>query len=212
MHRLAVCLLLVCAGCLNASCLPTQISGASAPTEHTFPLSAEDIAAANDTNCHQYWVTGDAQADLDEALKQLAERKVKIVEGNPIAMATALKHRLFVSPGFAKLAVAQKAPLLAHELVHYCQRDQMGSVAFEQSVGHSKGRWRIEVPAYAQSIISHAKQGIDPQVLADYTDELLHKLRDNYWLHDIAPEDYERETLNAWDAALATVRPEDPAP
>jgi hypothetical protein len=201
MKRLAVGLLACAGSFILASCIPTQISGASAPTEHTFPLKAADVEAAADTSCYQAWVTGDPQADLDEGLRLLAERKVKIVEGNPIAMATALKHRLLVAPGFAKLDASKKSALLAHELVHYCQRDTMGSVAFEQSVGHSAGRWRIEVPAYAQSLISYTKQGAPAEALDAYVEETLQRLRDNYWLHDIQPGEYERETRKIWTAA-----------
>lgn len=184
----------------SPGCFPTKISGAQAPTEHTFRLTARDvdIAVSWGQRCAQDWVTGDSTKDVETALGLLERRGVRVKVGNPVAGGTALRRTLLVSKDFETSSAASKARLLSHELVHYCERDLLGHKAFEELYAHSAGRWRIETPAHLQQFATLALQGATQPALAEAIEARLPTMRDSYWLHDIDPEQYAAETRAIW--------------
>lgn len=192
---------------LVASCLPTKISGSPNPTDDTAPLSAEDIAAGKDTSCYQDWLTGDAGRDIAMAYALLDERGVRIVRGNPAAGATALRTRLIVADDFDERDPRLLAALLSHELVHYCQRDAQGNDPFDQAYFASPGRWRTEVPAYSQYFRALALYCLNADDLEAAIENRVTSMRQRYWLWDLDPEQYERETAAIWHAAVVDVVP-----
>lgn len=183
-------------------CAPLQISGASEPTEHTFKLLDTDIAYAEDGSCTQTWVTGDVAADLEAALGILADRRVRIVEGNPIATATALEHKLLVSKKYVAYPDAAKVRVLSHELVHYCHRDKEGDRQFEASYFHSAGRWRTETAADKQLFRTMTIQCIPLPEVEEAMETRLVRMRDFYLLWDIDSEQYDTETRRIWRTVL----------
>lgn len=186
-----------------AACLPLSFSGSSVPTDHTFKLTAEDIAAAADTSCYQEWVGADPEANRDEALRRLEARGVDIVERTASRFTMALRGQTRVGKGFWENPVAVQAVILTHELTHYCQRDDLGDDEFDTAYAHSAGRWRVEVAGHAQSIRTMKAHSPDAAAgaVAEYIDVQLVKMRDAYWLHDIEPGQYEGETRKVWEAA-----------
>ncbi len=183
-------------------CLPVQVSGASEPTEHTFMLTEADLAYVESDTCRQDWVTGSPATDLETAETMLDERGVRIKPGNPVATATALARTLRVSKDYEKRDTAGKAILLSHELVHYCQRDEQGHTAFEESYFASAGRWRAEVPAYLQSFRTMLLQCMPIPVVEAAIEKRIMTMRDTYLLWDIEPTQYETETRRIWRSVL----------
>lgn len=182
---------------LTALALPScglQFSGASAPTEHTFKLTTSDLEEAAALDCDQAWASGDATSDVRVGLQILAERKVKVVKKNPFAGGTALAYRLYVTPEWDDRPENWKATLLRHELTHYCDRDRLGDTQFEIRYAHSAGRWVLETRAYAQSVREWSALGASEPQLRGYVDEKVGELRDQYFLWDIDPAQFEAET------------------
>jgi hypothetical protein len=188
--------------CLLCSCIPIAISGSNVPTEHTFQLTEKDIAAASSEECVQEWVTDDPVANHGMALALLEERGVKVTERSAIRFVTAFERRLRLGDGFWDKPTSIQAEILSHELVHYCQRDQLGDRAFELAYAHSAGRWRIEVPAFAQNVRTMREQGVSHDELQMYIDSRIVSLRNFYLLWDIAPDQYEKETRPILESAM----------
>ncbi len=184
-----------------AACIPVTFSGSNVPTDHVFRLTADDIAAAESSTCAQDWVEDDVQFNVHTAIAELDDRGIKIVERKRRGFSVAAPRRLYVGKGFWDKPVASQAVTLSHELVHYCQRAALGA-KFEDAYLHSAGRWRLEVPAYAQSIRTMHEQGTDEQALANVIGIRLTKMRDDYFLHDIDPAQYEMVTRRIWEAEL----------
>lgn len=182
-------------------CGAFRFSGASEPTDHTFKLTADDIAYVESDECVQRWVTGDAEEDLAKARELLKERRVKIVKGNPIAMATALKRKLLVSDKFDAMTDEGEVVLLSHELVHYCHRDEQGS-EFDMNYLHSAGRWRTETAAYLQGFRSMLLLCTPIGDVEDDIEKRLVAMRNMYLLWDIDPQQYVAETRRIWRSAL----------
>lgn len=185
---------------LLVACLPSRISGSSVPTEHTFRLTEEDLEAGASTSCAQAWVTGDPAKDIATARTMLRARGVKIVERNPGTTATALEHRLLVERGFHNKPPKVQAEIYSHELVHYCQRDAQGWIPFEEAYFTSDGRWRAEVPAYAQSFRTQVLQGRARDEVRRDIGRRISSMRDGYWLWDIDPKQYKVETRRIWES------------
>lgn len=185
-----------------AACIPVKLSGSSVPTDHTFRLTPEDIAAAHDTACVQDWIGPDPGPNRAEALKRLEARGVKISERKVLASTTAYATVLRVGHGFWEKPLEEQAAVLSHELVHYCQRDVLGDVAFVELWGHSAGRWSLEVPAHTQGIRTYKAQGWTDEQVGAYIEWKIGKMRNFYWLWDIDPGQYEEETRRAWEVVL----------
>jgi hypothetical protein len=177
-----------------------SFSGSNVPTEHTFRLTEADVEAAADVSCAQEWVASEPGENRDEALRLLKERDIPVIERPGVRFTTALRGQLRVGRGFSEKPVSLQAVILTHELEHYCRRDKIGDNAFDKGYAHSAGRWRVETPAYGQSIATLVAQGANEEAVAQYIDEQLVSMRDFYFLHDIDPEQYEEETRKIWEA------------
>ena len=185
-------------------CFPIHISGSNVPTDNTTLLTAADIAAAEGylESCRVDLVSNNAQEVVDQALAELKERHIRIVEREKLTFTTAFRTRLEVKKGFWDEPVAYQAATLTHELVHYCQRRDLGNLTFEKSYANSPGRWRIEVPAVAQDIRTAVAVGFEDWSPRKYIDEKLPGMRDFYMLHDLDPIQYELETRRIWESVL----------
>jgi hypothetical protein len=182
-----------------AACVPLSFSGSNVPTDHTFTLTNEDIAAAESDECAVEWITDDAGLNRDQALSLLDDLGVRIVEREVAKFTTATPRRLFVGKGFSERPIPSQATTLTHELVHYCQMDASNAI-FVKSYAHSAGRWRIEVPAFSQSIRTMIRQGESDELVSDYIDAKLVSMRDFYFLWDIDQAQYEMETRRIWES------------
>lgn len=187
---------------IEISCLPKQISGANAPTEHQFRLTDSDIAASESTECLQTWLTGDADTDLATAHARLKEYGVKIKEGNPSGFTTAFRKTLWAKEGFSKKPAEEQVYTLSHELVHYCQRSRMGDNAFDEEVLHSSGRFRLETPAYLQTFRTYKVYCASSKTIESRIADRQKAFRDKYWLWDIDSEQYSQTTGRIWRTAL----------
>jgi hypothetical protein len=136
------------------------------------------------------------------ALSLLEERGIKITEREAAKFTTAGRYTLRLGSGFWEKPTEVQAMILSHELVHYCQRDALGDREFELAYAHSAGRWRVEVPAYSQSIRTMSAQAAGEQAVENYVDDKLMSMRDFYWLWDIDQVQYFQETRRAWEAAI----------
>jgi hypothetical protein len=181
-----------------AACLPLSFSGSNVPTDRTFQLAPEDIGAAGSDECAIDWITDDPTFNRDHALALLDDLGVKVVERKAGKFTTAMPRRLYVGAEFWGKSYAVQSVILTHELVHYCQRSDMGA-GFERTYMHSAGRWSLEVPAFAQSIRTMIRQGASLRDVSNYIEAKLVSMRDFYWLHDIDPIQYDRETRRVWE-------------
>lgn len=186
---------------LLAACGPTTFSGSNVPTEHTFLLTDADIQTASSNECALAWIGSDPDANRKKALEILKERGIRVSEKSPTRFITALPKHLLLTPGFSEKPVDLQAALFSHELVHYCQREKLGP-DFDAGYRHSAGRWRIEVPGYAQQFRTYVAQGMAPDAVSKEISSRLVSMRKTYMLWDIDPEQYETETMRVW--ALAT--------
>lgn len=186
---------------LLAACIPMSFSGSSVPTDHTFRLTPEDIAAAGGRSCIQDWIGPDPGPNRAEALKRLKARGVKVSEREILPWTTAYARDLRVGKDFWEKSLEDQAAILSHEFVHYCQRDRLGNMAFVELWEHSAGRWRLETEAYAQSVRTYKTQGLPQEHLDAYIDKRILSLRNFYWLWDIEPGQYVEETRKVLEAA-----------
>jgi len=176
-----------------------RISGASAPTDETVRLTPADIAAAESDVCVQDWVGPHPGPNRAKALSLLDDRGVVVIERRVLRRTTAYARRLRVGKDFWKRPLAEQSAILSHELVHYCQRDLLGDEQFVVDYGDSVGRWRLEVPAYAQTIRTMILQG-DGKWVDGYIDDRIPRMRNFYLLWNIDPAQYETETRRIWEA------------
>ena len=188
--------------CFTGCGTPLSFSGASVPTPHTFNLTADDLAEAEDESCAQTWFTGDAEADIERVDEILTMEGLKIVHWNPTGSAgTSGRQSIYVDKSYKDKSAADQALLMSHELVHACDRKRLGDATFEQRYFHSAGRWVFEVRAYAQTVRSLVAQGASAKRVAAYIDDRIVSLRQGYWLHDIDPSQYEQETRRLLELA-----------
>lgn len=192
--------------CSASGCalLPSGFSGAWEPTPHTFRLTPEDLAAASDPACQQRWATGDDDEDLAEAMRRLdaAGYRVRVKRLGLSRFAQTYRTVIAVPKDFESRGAGDRARWLAHELVHVCQREQLGDLEFESALAHSAGRWRLETAGYATTAWWRAKQGQSTESLDAWMAEKLDDFRDDYALHDIDPAQYQQATMRVWlDAA-----------
>lgn len=190
-----------------ASCIPLAISGSTVPTEHTFQLTAHDIAAAESTDCAQAWVTGDVHTDLAAAKAKLKKLGIRVKVGNRTGFHMALRRKLWLQPGFFEMSKPEQVVFFSHELGHYCQRGEMGDTAFEKATLHSAGRYRAETPMYAQGFRTMLIYCVPPEKVEAAIEDRLVRFRDSYWLWDIDPEQYETETRRIWRRELDAAPP-----
>lgn len=181
------------------NCIPLSFSGSNVPMDHTFALTPADIAAAESDECAIEWITSDPGSNRKQALALLDDLGIKIVERKADGFALAGARRLFVGADFHGKTYAVQSVTLTHELYHYCQRDASDKL-FEAAYMHSAGRWRIETPAWSQSIRTMLRQGASDRYVAKFIDTKLVSMRDFYWLHDIDPAQYELETRRIWES------------
>ena len=175
--------------CFAASCRSIQFSGSNVPTDNRYELTQEDYFIASDTDCLETVpLTGNPGVDVaahEEELK--TKHRVKIKEGNPFTgLTTALQGVLWVRKGYSKESDTQKAVLLAHELVHYCQRKRDGNQAFEIALATSAGRYRAEVPAYRMTVRAMRKYGWTKASIDGYIERRIPSFKNTYWMHDLA--------------------------
>lgn len=186
--------LLILTGCT----IPLAVSGASAPTPYVFLLTQADIERANADDCAQTWITGDDAVDIEQAHKELSRYGVRVrYGGNPLADGTAGRHTLWLRDEVKKWDTDAKVRLLSHELVHYCDRDRVSDADFEAAYFHSAGRWVYETRAYAQTYRTMKQQGWRDNAIERDVERRLVSMRDKYLLHDIAADQYMRETRRA---------------
>jgi|GEM_PF-4111943 len=177
-----------------ASCTPLAFSGASEPTEHTFELTAEDLAEAADPACEPGWVSDDPEATVQAAFDRLALKSIRVVYRNPIAGGTAGQSALYLRNDFDERSPESQAALLVHELVHYCDRERLGDARFERRYAHSAGRWVLETRADVQQIQQFKRMGASEKFLRAWAEDQIADMRDTYLLWDIDPQQFERET------------------
>jgi len=193
-------------------CIPSVLLGARSPGADTHKLSDFDVEYANAVDCAQGWVTGNAEYDEKEALAMLGRLGIRVQEvdlsglgvGRPAA--TALRKRLLISDGFWDKRAESRVAILSHELVHYCQRRQLGNNVFDANILQSSGRWRVEIPAYKQTFVTRMLQCYPEEEVEKGIYRRIKTMRDTYWLHDIDAVQYEKESLAALLPALETSR------
>lgn len=183
-----------------------KYGGSAKPTDKTFKLTPDDIYVMGSTAClinlsgHK-----DAVAVVEAMREEFARLDIPIVEGQPLfsAGATALRDKLIVRAGFWDKSKEDIAVLLTHEAVHYCQRGIMGDSEFDLSSINSRGRARMEVPAFRQSFITLLHIGYSEEVVRKRIKARIGRIRYSYWLHDIDPAQFEKEVLEIWNKVFS---------
>lgn len=170
-----------------------------APPEGSEPLTAADIAFVAELECGGAW-TGDPAEDKARALLELQAQGITITDnpGNPFSDAMAKRDELWVAGDFFGRPLDVQARILAHELVHYCQRDLLGDDAFDEATTEARGRWRAEVPAYLETFRVLKLQGASRSKLHREMRKRVVSMRATYLLKSIPAEQYEAETMAAW--------------
>lgn len=185
---------------LLAGCIPLSFSGSSVPTDHVVKLSRADIEAASSTACVLPWVTSSARANKKAALAELEARGIRIVEKLVLRSSTAMPRRLYVGKDFWKKDLETQTEVLTHEVFHYCQRDMMGP-SFDEDWAESPGRWKIEMPAFAQQVRTAVLHGASDEAVQDWIDKRIVSIRNSYLLWNLEPVQYETETRKVLEAA-----------
>ena len=192
---------------LLAACLPLGFSGSATPVpEHMqIPIPQGAIDNATSTECLQTWATGDVAQDIETGLLKLNERGVRIDVRKRTGFVRAFSTRPAVPRDYWDRPPERNAVNLAHELVHYCQRDAWGNETFDLSYASSLGRLQTEVPAFRQSLISWRLQGKSCKFLQAKADGYARMLREKYWLMDLNEVDFNEVLELAWGPELAVV-------
>ena len=199
---------LIAAAAMLGACAPLGITGSNTPGGDTHRIPAEALALAESTDCLEVPSTS-ARENIDYALAQLHERGVQLhelaVEEWPYATAT--RFVLFLPKGFWERSEFRQGATLRHELVHYCQLDQLPDGEFERSYFKSDNRWKYETAAYRMTLRTRLAQG---QSLAKVTRYMRHKLAsfpEAYYLADLDPVQYTAETERIWTLELTPAVP-----
>lgn len=190
-------------GLVLIGCAPFPFSGAKEPTDNVHMLSADDIAYAEDDHClHEFSPNPAVSLAADVAF--LNDRGVTLMQLNtPVwPYATALKDRVLLPADYPSRTTAQKARILSHERVHYCQRDGFEGNEFDRAYASSNNRFRFEVPAYRMNVRMLKAHGASQPELCSYIEARQAALRDGYWLHDLEPAQFEAETRRIWEMEL----------
>lgn len=188
---------------LLLSCAPLQFSGSKEPTDHVHMLDVTDIAYAEDDRClHQF--SPDPALSLAADVAYLNDRGVVLMQlTTPVwPYATALKDRVLLPADYSSRTTAQKARIMGHERVHYCQRDEYEKDEFDRAYALSNNRFRFEVPAYRMNVRMLKAHGASQQELCSYIEARQATLPDGYWLHDLEPVQFEAETRRIWEQEL----------
>lgn len=200
-HANAFIILLV----ILLGCVPLQFSGSNEPTDQTHPLSDSAIAYAESEKC-MHALSGDPAADMADTLAYFKDRGVVVhqLETKAWRYATALRGRVLVPVDWPERNTAQKARTLAHERVHYCERDDYRGNDFDRAYALSDNRFKFEAVAYRMSVRAAKLYGASHGELCRYIEGRQAALRDVYWLHDLEPEQFNRETRRIWELELDT--------
>lgn len=118
------------------------------------------------------------QAMKERMLDQLSDRGVRIEHkpsgpGKLSRMTTAYQNVLRLSSNFKRLHIVWQAAILAHELVHYRQREHFGRHNFNSKYIFSP-RWRmsVEIPAYREEVRALTIMGVRDENVADRIDDI----------------------------------------
>ena len=105
------------------------------------------------------------------------EQKVETVF-NLSRMTTAYEDVLKLSSNFEKYSPVYRAVVLAHEAVHYAQRDQYGQHRFNAKYLFS-ARWRVsvEIPAYREGVRAMVILGVRRKVIEKHIESVPKSLK-----------------------------------
>ena len=147
----------------------------------------------------------DADESLAEAKRLLKEagysfcrRSSRFEHGRKFTMT--LRRRIALSGNWSKYSTAHKAEILWHELVHVRQRKAWGHARFLARYITAEGRWRIEVPAYRESLRAKKaiSKGYTQQAVRNYITGKIKSMRASYKLEKLDTGQYKRETQKIW--------------
>lgn len=176
------------------ACFPKPaLLGSAVPTAYTFKLADSDLEEAQRRDCEPLWYTGDPIADVDTAFLLLKENGIRVKHWNPLAGATSMPKTLYLRKDFDERTREDQAILLRHELTHYCDRTRLKG-EFDLRYLHSAGRWVFETRAYVQSVRGMVAAKWRMRRIEQSVKNIVAEMRDEYFLHDIDPTQFEEET------------------
>jgi len=124
---------------------------------------------------------GKVSADeiICKTMDEFASRDIEIKERRSAAnMIISRNKRLWVTRGFFDKDDRIKAAILAHELVHYRQRDTFGPSKFEfRYIMSAQFRVAMEIPAYAEEIAAISAMGASDDFIDKWIDEVPYRIK-----------------------------------
>lgn len=124
---------------------------------------------------------GKVSADeiMCDVMDEFASRKIEIKERRrgPDKIISRNKT-LWVTHGFFEKDDRIKAAILAHELVHYRQRDTFGPSKFEfRYIMSAQFRVAMEIPAYAEEVAAISAMGASNDYIDKWIDDVPAKIK-----------------------------------
>lgn len=169
-------------------------------------LSSSDLKAGKST---RYLYKGDIPKDPQEAYDKAVELlkkagyKLKHKRGitkNGMDFTTTLSRTIWLAGNWESRSLESKAKILWHELVHTRQRKAWGFTKFVWRYKSAEGRWRMEVPAYRESIraMQAIGKGASDKKVRDWIERRMKNMRSSYKLTKLDKSQYNRETKKVW--------------
>jgi len=133
---------------------------------------------------------------IKEAGWSFKNRKGTFSHGRKFTMT--LRKIIWLSSGFHKKEIWEKAALLWHEYIHILQRKKWGHASFLRRYATARGRWYIETPAYRMSIRVYERLSGGKFNATKYVESKVPSMRKSYWLGLIKNSQYKTETARIW--------------
>ena len=174
-------------------------------------LSSKDLKAAKSTRyLYDGEIPNDPQEAYDKAVKLLKKNGYRLkdkpgITKNGMNFTTTLSRTIWLAGNWEDRSLESKAKILWHELVHTRQRKAWGFTKFAWRYKSAEGRWRMEVPAYRESIraMKAIGKGANDKAIKGWIERRMKNMRSGYKLGKLSKSQYEKETKAIWSKELS---------
>jgi len=174
-------------------------------------LSDADIRAGDSTRyLYKGEIPKDPQEAYDKAVALLKEagyqlkKKPGLIKSG-MDFTTTLSKTIWLAGNWDEYSLESKAKILWHELVHTRQRQAWGFAKYALRYKSAEGRWRMEAPAYRESIraMKAIGKGASDKAVRSWISSKIDSMRQDYKLTALDAGQYRRETQKIWMREVA---------
>jgi len=169
-------------------------------------LSSSDLkAGASTAYLYKGTIPNDPQEAYDKAVALLNEAGYKLKKKpglikSGMDFTTTLSKTIWLAGNWDEYSLESRAKILWHELVHTRQRKAWGFTKYAWRYKSAEGRWRMEAPAYRESIraMKAIGKGASDKAVRQWITSKIDSMRTSYKLTALDSGQYKRETEKIW--------------